>query len=133
MKCTTRGRTMTSQIEEQVERLSKMSFALGEATILVVLFSQYLARKNAPLPMPEASILRLIDRFLERCNQIYHEQEEEEKICPHCNAVHENTPNCKRTIPIAKEPYTKEWQERCQKCNKYHLGLATCTWPPNCS
>ena len=125
---------MTSQIEEQVERLSKMSFALVEATILVVLFSQYLARKDAPLPMPEDSILRLIDRFLERCNQIYHEQEEEEKICPHCNEVHVDTLNCKRRFTIAKEPYTKEWQNRCTICNGYHdgLGQAPCK-PLNCS
>ncbi len=115
---------MKSQNEEQVERLSKMSFALGEATILVVLFSQYLARKDASLPMPEASILRLIDRFLERCNQIYYEPEEEE---PFKGVPTLDDPIA--TIDKRAEPYTKEWQEHCAKCNGYH-GYSQ---PPNCS
>jgi hypothetical protein len=28
---------------------------------------------------------------------------------------------------------TKEWQNRCTVCNKYHVGLEPCTWRPNCS
>lgn len=103
---------MTNQLEELQKKCFKLHFVLGVAMGQLTDFLHI-----CDIPSSQKRMLEGLHQYVMTQADLFFEDE----------PIKKNT-----------EIYTKEWQERCKVCNKYHVGSMQCVassgiWPPNCS
>lgn len=94
---------MTNQIEELQKKCFKLHFVLGVAIGQLTDFLHI-----CDIPSSQRHMLEGLHHYVMTQGDLFFEDE---------------------SIKKPSEPYTKEWQDRCQKCNGYH-GYGQ---PQNCS